>query len=58
MYKYLRYLMSIADLVGDVNDIYMGEWGPKTKRLSLEGLDVYGKPFRVILEVEVGNDGT
>lgn len=58
MYKYLRDLMDVADLVGDVDDIYMGDWGKDSKTLRLDGKQANGKPFKLILEVEVGEDGT
>ena len=56
MYKYLRDLMDVADLVGDVDDIYMGDWGKDSKTLRLEGKQADGKSFKLTLEVEV--DGT
>lgn len=58
MYKYLRDLMNVADLVGDVDDIYMGDWGKDSKTVRLEGNDSDGNRFRLTLEVEVKKDGT
>lgn len=58
MYKYLRDLMDVADLVGDVNDIFYGGWGMNTKRLVLKGNQADGKAFELILELEVEGDGT
>ncbi len=57
MYKYLRDMMDLADLVGDVDDILMGDWGKGCKILSLEGKQADGRPFKLRLELEV-EDGT
>lgn len=57
MYKYLRDLMNIADLVGDVEDVAFLEWGEGEKRVQLDGRKADGKKFRLILECEVEKDG-
>ena len=58
MYKYLRDLMNVADLVGDVEDVSFMEWGVNEKRVQLDGRQADGKKFRLILECEVAKDGT
>lgn len=57
MYKYLRDLMNVADLVGDVEDVSFMEWGVNEKRVQLDGRQADGKKFRLILECEVEKDG-
>ena len=57
MYKYLRDLMNVADLVGDVEDVAFMEWGVGEKRVQLDGKQSDGKKFRLILECEVEKDG-
>lgn len=57
MYKYLRDLMNVADLVGDVEDVSFMEWGVNEKRVQLDGMQADGKKFRLILECEVEKDG-
>lgn len=58
MYKYLRDLMDVADLVGDVEDVAFMEWGAGRKRVHLDGKQADGKKFQLILECEVEKDGT
>lgn len=58
MYKYLRDLMDVADLVGEVDDIYMGDWGLNTKTVRLDGTAPDGNRFRLTLELEEKKDGT
>lgn len=55
MYKYLRTLMDLADQIGEVDDLFMGEWGNEHKILRLEGIKASGKRFKLTLEV--GKDG-
>lgn len=57
MYKYLRDLMNMADLVGDVEDVSFMAWGVGEKRVQLDGKQADGKKFRLILECEVEKDG-
>lgn len=57
MYKYLRDLMNVADLVGDVEEVAFLEWGVGEKRVQLDGKQADGKKFRLILECEVEKDG-
>ena len=58
MYKYLRPMMDLADQIGTVDDIFMGDWGTDTRALFLDGVQPDGKKFKLRLEVEVEKDGT
>ena len=53
MYKYLRSMMDLADQIGIVDDIFMGDWGNNTSTLFLDGFQPNGKKFKLRLEVEV-----
>lgn len=52
MYKYMKRMMALADTIGEVAELFMGNWGDKHERISLEGRMENGKKFQVILEVE------
>ena len=52
MYKYLKDLMNVVDLVGDVDKVYMGDWGKTSQVISLEGKGADGNTFKLTLEVE------
>lgn len=57
MYKYLRAMMDLADQIGQVDDIFMGDWGKNTGALFLNGEQPNGLKFKLHLEVEVKEDG-
>lgn len=57
MYMYLRDMLDVADLVGDVEDIVFMDWGTNEKRVQVDGKRADGKKFRLILECEVEKDG-
>ena len=57
MYKYLRSMMDLADQIGTVDDIFMGDWGKDSQALFLDGVQPDGKKFKLRLEVEVERDG-
>ena len=58
MYKYLRGMMDLADQIGMVDDIFMGDWGKNTGALFLDGVQPNGKKFKLRLEIEVEENGT
>jgi hypothetical protein len=51
-------MMDLADQIGMVDDIFMGDWGNNTGALFLDGVQPNGKKFKLRLEVEVEEDGT
>ena len=51
MYNFMRRMMGIAETVGDVTDIDMGEWLEKYDRISMRGTTPEGKKFEMTLEI-------
>ena len=51
MYNFMRRMMGIAETVGDVTEIDMGEWLDKYDRISLRGTTPEGQKFEMILEI-------
>ena len=58
MYNFMRRMMGIAETVGDVTEIDMGEWLEKYDRISLRGTTPEGQKFEMTLEInkEVAQD--
>ena len=59
MYNYMKRMMGVADTVGDVTGIDMGEWLDKYDRISIRGTTPDGQKFDLVLEItkEVEQDG-
>ena len=51
MYNFMRRMMGIAETVGDVTEIDMGEWLEKYDRISLRGTTPEGQKFEMTLEI-------
>ena len=51
MYNFMRRMMGIAETVGDVTEIDMGEWLEKYDRISMRGTTPEGQKFEMILEI-------
>ena len=51
MYNFMRRMMGIAETVGDVTGIDMGEWLDKYDRISLRGTTPEGQKFEMTLEI-------
>lgn len=62
MYKYMRHLIDVAEVVagikdiganatGRIDDIGMGDWLKNSKRTHITGKTEDGKDFELILEV-------
>lgn len=58
MYNFMRRMMGIAETVGDVTEIDMGEWLEKYDRISMRGTTPEGQKFEMTLEInkEVAQD--
>lgn len=52
MYQYLKKMLEVAEEVGAVNTLDMGEWIPGKDRISIRGETISGKPFE--LELFIG----
>ena len=59
MYQYLRNMLNLADLVGHVEEVEMGNFIPHSKRITIIGESKKGGTFRLELRVteqEVSQD--
>ena len=58
MYNYMRRMMGVAETVGDITGVDMGEWLDKYDRISLRGTTPDGQKFEMTLEItkEVNQD--
>lgn len=59
MYNYMRRMMGVAETVGDITGVDMGEWLDKYDRISIRGTTNDGQKFEMTLEIhkEVEQDG-
>ena len=51
MYNYMRRMMGVAETVGDITGVDMGEWLDKYDRISLRGTTPDGQKFERTLEI-------
>ena len=51
MYNYMRRMMGVAETVGDITGVDMGEWLDKYDRISLRGTTPDGQKFEMTLEI-------
>ena len=51
MYNYMRRMMGVAETVGDITGVDMGEWLDKYDRISLRGTTHDGQKFEMTLEI-------
>lgn len=60
MYKYLRRLLSVADTIGTITSVYVGEYGERFTAINLQGNTKKGKIFYLDLKIvnEEVDDGT
>ena len=60
MYKYLRRVLSIADSVGEVTNVYVGDFARDYEVVKVDGYTPEGKKFGMELTItkEVTKDGT
>jgi hypothetical protein len=56
MYKYVRRVLGIAESVGEVTDIFMGNYGEKQEAIWLNGFTPEGKGFH--MELRINKEGT
>lgn len=59
MYSYLRRMLGVAETVGDISEVDMGEWLDKHDRIFIKGITAEGRSFEMVLEIgkEVQKDG-
>ena len=51
MYNYMRRMMGVAETVGDITGVDMGEWLDKYDRISIRGTTNDGQKFEMTLEI-------
>lgn len=51
LYGILKHMMCVADVVGGVDSLDMGEWSDTTDRIAIRGVTFEGKPYEMTLEV-------
>ena len=51
MYNHMRRMMGVAETVGDITGVDMGEWLDKYDRISLRGTTSDGQKFEMTLEI-------
>lgn len=58
MYNHLKRMMSAVEAIGEVNEIHMGDWLHKSKRIDISGKTNDGREFTLTLEIneEVNED--
>lgn len=49
MYQYLKSMLNLADQVGHVEEVEMGEWGKDTERIRITGTAKHGGTFQLEL---------
>lgn len=52
MYQYLRHMLNLADQVGHVDEVDMGEWIKKTNRIRITGTAKSGGTFHLELQIK------
>lgn len=52
MYQYLRNLLNLADQVGYVEDVSMGDWLKTSDRIKITGTSKTGHGFSLELEIQ------
>lgn len=52
MYDHLKEMMAVVEAIGEVNEIHMGDWLHKSKRIDINGKTADGKEFTLTLEIE------
>ena len=59
MYNHLNRMLPVAESVGDITSLDMGDWANKYERISICGKTPEGRDFELVLEVtkEVEQDG-
>lgn len=58
MYKYLRNMLNLADQVGDVKEVDLGDWVKDTERIIITGTSKRGGTFRLEMRIEIQEDET
>ena len=60
MYKFVRGMLGMAENVGEIKDIFMGDYGADHEAVWLNGFTKEGKRFHLELTItkEVTKDGT
>ena len=52
LYGILKLVMGVAEELGEVDSLDMGDWIGNKERIAVSGVTFEGKPYELILEVE------
>ena len=51
IYGFMKRMMGVAEAVGNITGVDMGEWLDKYDRISIRGTTPEGQEFEMILEI-------
>ena len=52
LYGILKLVMGVADALGEVDSLDMGDWGNKMERIAVHGVTFEGQPYDLTLFVD------